>query len=308
MKPRYLLALVTVLVWGAVGVGHGASDFGNGVLPAPEGVEAPPALNQRVREEILDPNRPSEVKVATRGMTTMVFPDKLEAVDADGLAQKPEQEGAFIGSAGPRWVSLKAREENAETNLNVIIAGKAYAIYLKADRYNDFIVRYRFAGGGAAQQAPRRKVTSSRLMSLLDKAKGYPLYAHGGPDAEAMFVGIDVMEYHDGVCVTKDGAMEGQVVRVLRDNSLDALAFEVVWRNRGAAPVDFVPERQAVRVKNEVYPATLAEGPGLIPAQSEVRTFFVVAGGRDSATPNDLSALNDFYPLLRVPDQPQPQP
>jgi hypothetical protein len=116
------------------------------------------------------------------------------------------------------------------------------------------------------------------------------------------------MEYHDGVCVTKDGAMEGQVVRVLRDNSLDALAFEVVWRNRGATPVDFVPERQAVRVKNEVYPANLAEGPGLIPAQSEVRTFFVVAGGRDSATPNDLSALNDFYPLLRVPDQPQPQP
>lgn len=301
MNPRHLLALAAAIVWGAAGVGRGASDFGGDDA---EPATAAPALNERVREETLDQNRPVEVRVNTRGITTLQFPDKLEAVDADGLAQKPEQEGAFIGSSGPRWVSLKAREENAETNLNIIIAGKAYAVYLKAARYNDFIVRFRFAGAGAAQSALRRKATPSRLMSLLDKAKGYPLYSRGGPDAEGMFTGIDVMEYHDGACVTKEGALEGQVVRVLRDNALGALAFEVVWRNRGAVPIDYDPSRQAVRVKNEVYPASLAEGPGQIPPQAEVRTFFVVAGGPDSATPNDLSALNDFYPLLRAPDQP----
>lgn len=303
-QPRrsLLLAMTAALAWGAADTVRGASDFGGDDAAEPATVA--PALNERVREVILDQNRPEEVRVGTHGMTTLQFPEKLEAVDADGLAQKPEQDGAFIGSAGPRWVSLKAREKDAETNLNIIIAGKAYAIYLRYSPYNDFIVRFRFAGAGAAQSAPRRKVTPSRLMSLLDKAKGYPLYSRGGPDAEAMYLGIEPVEYHEGACVTKDGALEGQVVRVLRDGGLQALAFEVAWRNRGAAPVDFDPARQGVRVKNEVYPATLAEGPGQIPAQSEIRTFFVVAQGRDSATPNDLNALNDFYPLLRVPDQP----
>jgi hypothetical protein len=101
-------------------------------------------LSLRVRQEILDQYRPVTVNVSTRGITTLQFPERIEAMDGDGFSQKSDESGEFSFTPGTNWVSLKSLRPGAMQNLNIILGGKAFSIQIVTTGMNDFVVVFKF--------------------------------------------------------------------------------------------------------------------------------------------------------------------
>ena len=115
-----------------------------------------------------------------------------------------------------------------------------------------------------------------------------------------MYVGMDVAEpASSGKGFSENDQIKVQIVRVLRDNQLDAVGFEVTIENKTDQPYRYDPANFAVRVGPEVYVNTLGDGQGLIPAHAKQTAYFIVASSAESNVPNDLSVFNDFTAIVR---------
>jgi hypothetical protein len=86
--------------------------------------------------------------------------------------------------------------------------------------------------------------------------------------------------------------------RVIRDESLDSLGFEVELANQSAQDFRYDPESFAVRIGDEVYPEVLTDAGGLVAAGKTVPAFFVVAG-TSTGDRNDLAVTNKFDIVVR---------
>lgn len=269
--------------------------------------EASDKLAVRVREEVLDQRSPVEINVSMRGITTLQFPAHIDALDGDGFATKPDQANAqFLLVAGDRWVSLKSLQAGAEQNLNVIIHGRVYPIVVKTTQENDYSVLFREPSVGPLpktslsdlrRHVSRKKISSARIVGLLDKVKGYPTFSQLAP---AMYVGMDVNEPgREGKGVSENDQIKTVIQRVIRDNQMDALAFEVEITNKTDQVYKYDPANFAVRLGEEVYVNALGDGQGLIPAHAQQTAYFIIAGSSNSNLPNDLSVYNDFLAIVR---------
>ncbi len=92
----------------------------------------------------LDQNEPAVVKLGTRGITTLEFPYKIEALDGYGFSVSPSPEGADLFqisfNKGNNFLSLKALREGVEGNLTVVLDGKVYCLFCTADADPSFVV------------------------------------------------------------------------------------------------------------------------------------------------------------------------
>jgi len=86
--------------------------------------------------------------------------------------------------------------------------------------------------------------------------------------------------------------------RVIREESLDALGFEVELANQSDRDFLFDPESFGVRVGDEVYAEAISDAGGIIGGGKTQSAFFVIAstatGGR-----NDLAVTNKFDVVMR---------
>src|SRR5215469_11427982 len=105
----------------------------------------------------LNQNEPSVIKVGTRGITTMEFPSKIEALDGFGFRVNPALDGPDVFqisfNKGTNFLSLKAIKEGVEGNLTVVLASKVYSLFCKSADDPVFVVI--FEGGG------RKRTTNS---------------------------------------------------------------------------------------------------------------------------------------------------
>jgi hypothetical protein len=105
-------------------------------------------LSYRVRQEILDQQKPVTVFVSVHGVTTLQFPAQIQSLESDGFTSKPNEEaGEFYISPGLNWVSIRSLRAGAVQNLGVVIAGKVYEVLIRTTEQNDFSVLFRFARG-----------------------------------------------------------------------------------------------------------------------------------------------------------------
>ena len=81
----------------------------------------------------LNQNEPAVVKLGTSGITTLEFPDKIEALDGYGFSVNPVPDGPELFqisfNKGTNFLSLKARREGVEGNLTVVLGGKVYCLF-----------------------------------------------------------------------------------------------------------------------------------------------------------------------------------
>jgi hypothetical protein len=284
---------LTLLLTVTIGCGQEASDNAD-------------ALAKRVREVLLDQLSPVAVDVSTHGITTLQFPAHIDAVDGDGFATKVGQAGQFLISAGDNWASIKSLEPWAEQNLNVVIHGRVYPILIRTQDKNDYAVIFHEPSIGplpktslaqVKREVSRKKLSTARVIGLLDKLKGYPTFSQL---AAAMYIGMDVAEpAKGGKGISENDQIKVQIERVLRDNQMDAVGFELNIENKTDLPYRYDPANFAVRVGPEVYVNTLGDGQGLIPARGKQTAYFIVAASAESNVPNDLSVYNDFTAIVR---------
>lgn len=86
--------------------------------------------------------------------------------------------------------------------------------------------------------------------------------------------------------------------RVIRDDTLDSVGFEIQLVNRSETDFLYDPEGFAVRVGDEVYAQSISDAGGMVPAGKAETAFFAVTG-RATGGRNDLAVTNKFEIVVR---------
>ena len=86
--------------------------------------------------------------------------------------------------------------------------------------------------------------------------------------------------------------------RVIRDDSLDSLGFDVELANQSEKDFLYDPESLGVRIGDEVYPEAVSDAGGIVEAGKTLPAFFVVAGTA-TGDRNDLAVTNKFDIVMR---------
>src|SRR2546427_13307770 len=134
--------------------------------------DAPEAI-QRIT---LDERVVVSVPVATNRVTTISFPGPISAIDAAGVTADGKSQGQFqlAHTKGSSFFSVRALARKAATNLNIRWNKRTYVFELvESDAPVLALNLEDRMATDAVQPAPL--VTPTRLLSLLDNAKAFPL-------------------------------------------------------------------------------------------------------------------------------------
>lgn len=249
----------------------------------------------------LNQNEPAIVKLGTHGITTLEFPDKIEALDGFGFSVSPSADGADLFqisfNKGTNFLSLKALREGVEGNLTVVLGGKVYSLFCTAVEDPSFVVVFEDRSAMTVSDprdvlAKNKQVSPARLLGFLDKVKAYPSLKISAPE---IFRNMEVGEPNS------ESSMDGLKLilrRVIRDESLDCLGFDVELANLSEKDFLYDPESFGIRVGDEVYPEAVSDAGGIVEAGTTMPAFFVVAGTATGGR-NDLAVTNKFDIVMR---------
>jgi hypothetical protein len=249
----------------------------------------------------LNQNEPAVVNLGTRGITTLEFPSKIEALDGCGFSTSPAPDGPDLFqisyTKGTNFLSLKATREGVEGNLTVVLDGKVYCLLCREVPDPSFVVIFENGLGKRVSNpqellAKNKLVSPARLVGFLDKVKAFPMLRASAPEI------IQTMDMTEPNSKSSLDGLDVTLRRVIRDNSLDSVGFEVELVNKDGRDFLYDPESFGVRVGNEVYPQAISDAGGLVPAGKTQTAFFVVTGTSDGGR-NDLAVTNKFDILMR---------
>ena len=267
----------------------------------------PENLSKKVVRMTLNQNAPADVKVGLQGITTLEFPAKIEAINGYGFAVQPNAETdefQLTYEKGTNFLSLKALRAGVKANLTVVLNEKVYCFYCEENSDPSFVVIFgapgenaRFVATAEPQPAVADKkiVSREQLLGFLEKVKGYSALKTGSPDSIAS---LRVVEPNKSAAL---GEIETVIKRVVRDESLDLVGFEVQLGNRGRSDFYFDPEGFSVRVDDAKYEACIADAGGIVPVGTSVPAFFVVKGTTNGGA-SDLSLDRNFDLQIRAAD------
>lgn len=239
------------------------------------------------------------VPVATNRVTTISFPSPIAAIDAAGVTADGKTPGQFqlAHTKGSSFLSVRALAGKATTNLNIRWNKHTYVFELIES--DTPVLALNLEDRTAAltiQPAPR--LTPTKLLALLDKAKAYPLLKMQHPGAVA---GVETRTFGDKPQVTDFNDYEIRINEILRFNAEDALVFHVTLRNKSDKEIRYLPESFNVRVGNRLYYQSISEAVGVLPPLGAGTVYFAITGTPDGGR-NELSLKNDFTVLVtRVP-------
>ncbi len=141
-------------------------------------------------------------------------------------------------------------------------------------------------------QAP--DVSPLKLLSLLDKAKAFPLLKAQQPESVA---DVSFTTYDGKPLVSDFNDYQIQIEEAFRFNAEDTLAFRVGITNKTDEPLIYQPDSFTLRAGNRLYPQSISDAEGSVPARSTSIVYFLVTCTPDGGR-NDLSLKNDFTVLI----------
>ena len=116
-------------------------------------------LSSKVIRLPLSQDHPAEIRIGIHGITTIEFPEKIDAFDGFGFSTNPAPFGPDLFqisfSQGTNYLSLKAVRAGVEGNLTVVLGGKVYALSCKEAPDPPFVVIFRANQGRLAQGSTR---------------------------------------------------------------------------------------------------------------------------------------------------------
>lgn len=218
-----------------------------------------------IRDYPLDERAVYTIRVGTDEPTTCLFPEPLAALESANLSAKAEDNPPVLLShaSGASYFSVRALRPGATAAANVLLGGRAYALYFIADGEPERIVRFRTGPIAPSMQLWRELLRRARGTEpgAARMADVRPAIPHAEPDA-----------------VTRYPRFRVVVEAAFRFDAEEALVLRLRLENPGSGSVAYDPEGLAVRVGREVYPAVFAEASGLIPAQGTAFAYLVVVG------------------------------
>ena len=240
-----------------------------------------------------------EIPVGLQRVTTVNFPAPIQAVDAAGLTADGRTPGVFQIAQPPAGSSLafRALVPGASANVNVRLDQRTYVLLLRETNSPVLAVNFRalpspglsIARSFSADAAP--VLTPSQLVGLLDKARAYDLLKQHHPQVVS---DVTVVRSRS----TNDYQHFNVVLEeVFRFDASDALVFRVTLRSKVQQAVRYRAGSWAVRLGDRLYPQSLADADGIIPARGAATAWFVIQGSPDGQR-NQLSPRNPFIILV----------
>jgi hypothetical protein len=244
-----------------------------------------------------------EVPIATNRVTALNFPGPIAAIDGASISADPKIPGLFqlAHTQGSAFLSLRATQPGAKANLNVRWKDRTYVFLLREDP--EPVLSLNLVPAPQPKALPAPRLSTTRLLALLDKAKAFPLLKEQHPHAVA---GVEFRTFATQTNLTDYGDFRIQVEEVYHFQHEDSLVFRTTFHNPGPTPVTYDPVSLAVRVGNLVYPQSISDAPGVIPPQGHSTIYLAITGSPDGGRA-DLSLKNSFQILVtRTPSPAQP--
>lgn len=228
-----------------------------------------------------------EVPVAQKtGTTTVMFPSEISGLYAKSVSAVEQENAGFLISFTPGnfYFTVRALNPNAEDHLTVIFNRKAYVLHLTASEKPFYNLTF-YQDEQQGKDGSRVAVVPERLLSLMDKAKAYPLLVKEHPGALAGVL-------HSSPAL--NNLYEGFTVRirdVWRFEQDDTLIFRLELENTTDQAVRYNPQDLAVRLDERIYTQSLADASGVMPPKSITPAFFAITGngqgGRNNLAPDN---------------------
>lgn len=248
-----------------------------------------------IAEYRLDEQTVYSIPVSRSRVTTISFPGPISAIDAANVTSDPKIPGLFqiAHTKGSYFLSVRALVQKAATNVNIRWNNKTYVIELIEGSSPLYSVIFQYDTDAGIRPAATR-VTPSRLLALLDKAKAYPLLRAYHPNAVAQ---VDYINFSKNARVMDYKDYEVQLDELFRFNPEDTIVFRLLLRNKTDQPIQYRPDGFALRVGERTYPQSISDASGTIPPKGEAPAYFAVTGTPNGGR-NDLSLKNEFAVLI----------
>jgi hypothetical protein len=265
------------------------------------------ADSQAIQQVLLDDRTAISVPVATNRVTTISFPSAITAIDGAGITVDGKTPGLFqlAHAKGSAFLSVRSLFPKASANLNIRWNDHTYVFELTESDHP--VLSLNLAAPPTPEEAGvghAPEVSPIKLLSLLDKAKAFPLLKAQQPERVA---NVDFTTYDGKPLVSDFNDYEIQIEEAFRFNSEDTLVFRLVITNKIDAPLIYQPESFTLRAGNRLYPQSISDADGTVPPKGRNIVYFAVSGTPDGGR-NELSLRNAFTVLVTRVSPPPPPP
>jgi hypothetical protein len=255
------------------------------------------ADSSAIQQAWLDDHVVVSVPVATNRVTTISFPSPIDAIDGAGFTVDGKTPGLFqlAHTRGSAFLSVRALSPKAAGNLNIRWNEHTYVFELSASGTPMLSLNMEAlptpeqAGAGHAPE-----VSPLKLLSLLDKAKAFPLLKTQQPESVA---DVGFTTYDGQPLVSDFNDYQIQIEQAFRFNTEDTLVFRIAITNEANTPLIYQPDSFMLRAGNRLYPQSISDADGTVPPKGRSIVYFAVTGTPDGGR-NNLSLKNKFTVLI----------
>jgi len=233
-----------------------------------------------------------DIPVASKtGTTTVMFPSEITGLFAKSVAVQDQENAGFLISFTPGnfYFTIRALKKDAEDHLTVIFNRKAYVFHLTASDHPFYnVTLYQEERSG---KEGKINVVPERILSLMDKAKAYPLLLKADRDALAgvLHASLGITNYYKDFSV--------RILDVWRFEEEDTLIFRLELVNETDQAIYYKPQDLAVRLDERIYTESLADASGVMPPKSVTPAFFSITGNGQGGR-NHLAPENKWNVLV----------
>ena len=255
------------------------------------------AESPAIQQAWLDDRVAVTVPVATNRVTTISFPSPIDAIDGAGITVDGKTPGLFqlAHAKGSAFLSVRAILPKASANLNIRWNDHTYVFELVES--NAPVLSLNMAAlptpeESGAGHAP--EVSPLKLLSLLDKAKAFPLLKAQQPESVA---DVGFTTYDGKPLVSDFNDYQIQIEQAFRFNAEDTLVFRVAITNETDMPLIYQPDSFTLHAGNRLYPQSISDASGTVSPKGQSIVYFAITGTPDSGR-NNLSLKNQFTVLV----------
>ena len=255
------------------------------------------AGSSAIQQVWLDDRVAVSVPVATNRVTTISFPSPIDAIDGAGITVDGKTPGLFqlAHVKGSAFLSVRALESKASANVNIRWNDHTYVFELIES--NAPVLALNMAALPTPEEAGAGRapeVSPLKLLSLLDKARAFPLLKAQQPESVA---DVGFTTYDGKPLVSDFNDYQIQIEASFRFNAEDTLVFRVAVTNETDTPLIYQPDSFSLRTGNRLYPQSISDAGGIVPPKGRSIVYFAVTGTPDGGR-NDLSLKNNFTVLF----------
>jgi len=254
--------------------------------------------SKEILTDFLDANVLVVVPVATNRATTISFPSAITAIDGAGVTVDGKTPGLFqlAHTGGSAFLSVRALLPKASANLNIRWNNCTYVFELVESDAPVLSLNMEAPPTPEEEDVGHApEVSPLKLLSLLDKARAFPLLKEQQPESVA---DVGFTTYDGKPLVSDFNDYQIQIEQAFRFNAEDTLVFRVVITNEADAPLIYEPDSFAIRAGNRLYPQSISDADGVVPPKGQSIVYFAVTGTPDGGR-NNLSLKNQFIVMIK---------